>query len=88
MLDFFRRMAEENIFWELNVNYDSIHRFREHAYVNQFWENPRLIDIVRQSGVSVSVGFDGHRVAEYKPERVVETCRKLESLKIPMVEIL
>ena len=85
---FFRRMAALNMFWELNVNYDSIHRYREHEYVKQFFEDPELIDIVRQSGVRLSVGFDGHRAAEYKPERVVETCRKLERLNIPMVEIL
>lgn len=88
LFEFFRRMATENIFWELNVNYDSVHQFREHEYVKHFFENPQLIDIVRQSGVCLSVGFDGHRVAEYKPERVIETCLKLEKLNIPMVEIL
>lgn len=88
MFDFFHRMAESNIFWELNVNYDSIHRFREHEYVKEFFEDPELIDIVRQSGVCLSVGFDGHRVAEYKPERIVEACRNLERLNIPMVEIV
>ena len=87
LFDFFRRMADENIFWELNVNYDSIHQFREHEYVNQFFENPWLIDIVRKSGVNISVGFDGHRVADYLPARVVETCRKLERLEIPLVEV-
>lgn len=87
LCDFFRRMADENIFWELNVNYDSIHGFREHKYVNLFFQDAQLIDIVRQSGVCVSVGFDGHRVTEYKPGRVIETCRKLEELKIPMVEM-
>jgi len=88
LLDFFRRMASENIFWELNVNYDSIHRFHEHEYVSQLFENLQLLDIIRQSGVCLSVGFDGHRAAEYRPERVIETCRKLEKLNIPMVEIL
>ena len=28
---YFKRMAEENIFWEMNVSYDSIHHYREHA---------------------------------------------------------
>ena len=87
IFNFFHRMAQENIFWELNVNFDSIHGFHEHEYVKQFWGNAELIDIVRQSGVSLSVGFDGHRVEDYKPERVRDACRKLEDLNIPMVRI-
>ncbi len=36
---YFRRMADGNIFWEMNVNYDSVHGFREHEYVKTFFQN-------------------------------------------------
>lgn len=34
---FFNKMAKQNIFWELNVNFDSIHGFKEHQYVKGFF---------------------------------------------------
>lgn len=84
-LTYFTRMAQENIFWELNVNYDSIHGYREHAYVKEFFRDRELQEIVRKSGLHLSVGFDGHRVEDYLPERVKECCQKLDELNIPMV---
>lgn len=82
--DYFKRMAEQRIFWELNVSYDSIHNFKEHAYVEAFFADEALQEAVRRSGVELSVGFDGHRVAEYKPDRVKDYCRRVEALGIPM----
>ncbi len=83
-LDYFKRMAAENIFWEMNVSYDSIHNYREHAYVGRFFETPEQIEIVRESGVRVSVGFDGHRVGDYLPDRVKGFCEKLTANGIKM----
>ena len=83
-LDYLQKMAKNNIFWELNVNYDSIHRYREHAYVKQFFESATQQEIVRQSGVRLSVGFDGHRVEDYAPERIADYCQKLTDLGIPL----
>jgi len=83
-LDYFRRMAENNIFWELNVNYDSIHRYREHTYVLRFWEDEEQQRIVRESGARVSIGFDGHRVEDYQPKRVKFGCRWVEEMGIPL----
>lgn len=85
LLDFFSRMAKEGIFWELNVNYDSIHNYREHVYVKKFFEDKALQDIVRKSGVKLSVGFDGHRLEDYLPKRISDCCQQLEELGIPMV---
>ncbi len=59
-LTYLNRMAEENIFWEMNVSYDPIHKFRVHPYMVEFFQNKEQQDIVRESGVKVSVGFDGH----------------------------
>ena len=83
-LDYFSRMAEENIFWEMNVSYDSIHKFREHEYMLRFFENEEQQDIVRRSGVRLSVGFDGHRCNEYKADRVADYCHRIEKMGIKM----
>ena len=83
-LDYFSRMAEEHIFWEMNVSYDSIHGYREHRYFLEFFESPEQQEIIRRSGVRVSVGFDGHRVEDYLPERVAGYCRRLTELGIKM----
>lgn len=84
-LDYFKKMAENDIFWEINVNYDSIHSYNEHAYVKEFFEDKELQDIVRRSGVKLSVGFDGHKIEDYLPERVRQACEKISELKIPLV---
>ena len=70
--DFFRKMAENNIFWEMNVNYDSIHHYREHQYVKDFMTDESKIALVKSSGVYVSIGFDGHRLEDYDGFRVYE----------------
>ncbi len=76
---FLGKLAAYGIFWELNVNYDSIHGYREHDYVKAFFENKDgILDAVRKSGLKVSVGFDGHRVAEYDVRRVKDACAQLE----------
>lgn len=79
---YFSRMAEQNIFWEMNVSYDSIHNYRVHGYMTRFFEDEAQQDIVRRSGVRVSVGFDGHRVEDYLPARVREYCDRLTALGI------
>ncbi len=87
-LDYCKRMADENIFWEMNVSYDSIHGYREHAYFLDFFADEQKQDIVRRSGVRVSVGFDGHRVEDYLPDRVTDYCRRLTNMgiKLPFEE--
>ena len=84
-LDYFKRMADMNIFWEMNVSYDSIHHYREHEYVKRFLSDENQQDIVRKSGVKLSVGFDGHRVEDYKPERVIDCCNNLKTLGLPLI---
>ncbi len=83
-LEFFTKMADMGMFWEMNVSYDSIHNYREHQYVKDFFNDKALQDTVRQSGVEISVGFDGHRLEDYAPERVISACEKLKELNIPM----
>lgn len=83
--EFLHRMAEQGIFWEMNVSYDSIHQYREHAYVKAFMQDAQQQALVRESGVCLSVGFDGHRVGDYRPDRVADACRAIEKMGIPLV---
>ncbi len=82
---YFKRMAEQNIFWEMNVSYDSIHRYIEHKYMLDFFADPEKQAIVRESGVRISVGFDGHKVEDYLPERVADYCRRISAMGIKLV---
>ena len=83
-LDYFRKMAEKDIFWEMNVNLDTIHGGREHFYMLEFLRNKEQQDIIRKSEVRLSVGFDGHRVYDYKPERIKEYCQRISDMGIKL----
>lgn len=82
---FLCKMAEYGIFWEINVNYDSIHGYREHEYVKNFFESSLQQTMVKESGLRLSVGFDGHRIEDYLPSRVIDVCEKIERIGIPLV---
>ena len=86
MDSFLQKMKQHDIFWELNVNYDSIHNYQEHQYVKDFFENDKLVEKIKKSGVKLSVGFDGHRLEDYIADRVITACNKLEELSIPMIQ--
>lgn len=73
---YFKKMAENGIFWELNVNLDSSHEFKAHDYVTEFFKNKTQQEIVKKSGVKLSIGFDNHIIREYKPIRL-QTAYKL-----------
>ncbi|MBO7214960.1 MAG: PHP domain-containing protein [Clostridia bacterium] len=81
-LKYFKKMAEAGIFWEINVNFDSLHQFKTHDYVTEFFKNKRQQEIIKQSGVRLSVGFDGHNVREYKAPRVKNACNMLKNMGI------
>lgn len=82
---YFRRLADAGIFWELNVNYDSIHNFRNHEYVNEFFRNKTQQDVVKKSGIKLSVGFDSHAAAEYKAQRVKTACKLVKDLGLHLI---
>ncbi|MBQ8612026.1 MAG: PHP domain-containing protein [Oscillospiraceae bacterium] len=83
---FLRRFAENDIFWEMNVSFDSIHAWREHPYVLRFLADEAEQAIVRESGIRLAVGFDGHRVYDYNPERVHRMNEFLQQNGFPMAE--
>ena len=81
-LEYFSRMAENGIFWEMNVNFDPTHGYHVHEYVTEFFSNEKEQEIVRNSGLRVSIGFDGHRVKDYLPQRVCDFNERLSALGI------
>lgn len=81
---YFRKMAEAGIFWEMNVNYDSLHSFKTHDYVTEFFKNKTQQEIIKKTGVKLSVGFDGHIAKEYKPSRVINACKLIQSMGIKL----
>jgi len=82
---YFRKMAEQGIFWEINVNYDSLHSFKTHDYVTEFFKNKEQQEIVKRSGVKLSVGFDGHIASEYKAQKVKTANTLIKAMGIPLV---
>ncbi|MBP3423129.1 MAG: PHP domain-containing protein [Clostridia bacterium] len=82
---YFRKMAENGIFWEINVNYDSLHSFKTHDYVTEFFKNKEQQEIVKRSGVKLSVGFDGHIAKEYKAQKVKTANALIKAMGIPLV---
>ena len=74
--------ADNGIFWEMNVSYDSIHHYKEHEYVLEFMKNEEQQKIVRESKMEISVGFDGHRLEDYAVDRVKRACDFLKERDI------
>ena len=80
--EFFGKLAEHGIFWEMNVSCDSIHQYREHPYVTDFVNDPEKQAVVRDAGLYVSVGFDGHRREDYDGARVADMVKFLKNAGI------
>lgn len=81
---YFKKLADAGIFWEMNVSFDSTHHYREHQYVIEFFNTPEQQQIVRESGLRLSVGFDGHKAEDYLPERVKDACKKITDMGIKL----
>lgn len=81
-LSYFKKMADHNIFWEMNINLDTIHKGYEHPYMLEFFKSEEQQRIIRESGVALSIGFDGHRVYDYKPDRIKAYCKQIQNLGI------
>jgi hypothetical protein len=50
----------------------------------EFFKNEEQQAIVRESGVRLSVGFDGHKVEDYRADRVREACEKITKMGIKL----
>ena len=58
-IDVLGEMCRNDIFWELNVS-------GNYPYYYDFLTNPNKREIIRRSGISVSIGSDTHSVEEYR----------------------
>lgn len=70
-LEFLCEMAQADIFWEMNVSFDSVHRYHEHSYVLDLINDPEKQRIVKRSGVKITAGSDCHLATDYLPCRVI-----------------
>ena len=82
---FLQKMAKHKIFWELNVNFDSMHNFKTHDYVTEFLKNKEQQELIKKTGVRLSVGFDSHLINEYKSERVKSVCSLIKQKGFPLI---
>lgn len=85
-LKFFTSLAEAGVFWEMNVNYDSIHCWNEHQYVKDLLSSVEQQEIIKASGIALSVGFDGHRIEDYDPQRCIDACKCIEEAGLKLIE--
>ena len=83
---FFKQMAQHNIFWEMNVTYDSIHGYREHPYVQDFMKDKDKQQIIKDAGVYISVGFDSHRCEDYDGYKVHEMNKFLKANRFNTID--
>ncbi len=81
-------MAQHDIFWELNVNYDTIHAFREHEYCKKFMSDSEQQKKIKELNIQLSVGFDTHDLADYIPERVRRMCEFIGENKFSVPDFL
>ena len=86
--EFFGKMAQNNIFWEMNVSYDSIHKYREHQYVLDFMNDSEKQQIIKDAGVYISIGFDSHRFEDYDGFKVHQMYDFLVEKDIKMIDEL
>ena len=84
--EFFTKMAENNIFWEINVSYDQVHHYREHQYVKDLFSDKEKLKLVLDSNVCLSIGFDSHRHQDYDGHRVKEWYVKLKNHGFKVVD--
>ena len=52
--------------------------------IQDLHENEEQQAIIRESGVRLSVGFDGHRVEDYLPDRVAHYCGRITEMGIKL----
>lgn len=64
-LDITEVLKTEKIFWEINTS-------GNYNYYYDFLTNESKREIIRKSGIGVSVGSDTHSLAEYRPKQLKE----------------
>ena len=76
-IDIFKTLREYDIFWELNTSGNYI-------YYYDFLTNQKKQQMVKDSGIAVSVGSDTHFIAEYRKKQIRRANELLQTLEIPL----
>lgn len=76
-LDILNVMRDNDIFWELNTSGNYI-------YYYDFLTNEKKQQLVKASGIPVSVGSDTHYIAEYRKKQIRRANELLQKLEIPL----
>ena len=76
-LDIIKILRDNNIFWELNTSGNYI-------YYYDFLTNEKKQQIIKESGIPVSVGSDTHYIAEYRKKQIRRANELLQKLNIPL----
>lgn len=76
-LDIIKILRDNNIFWELNTSGNYI-------YYYDFLTNEKKQQIIKNSGIAVSIGSDTHSVTEYRRDAVRRANALLQKLQIPL----
>lgn len=77
-VDVIKLWADNNVFWELNMNKDEIHGYNEHYYCKMLMNSEEQQQHVRDCGLKLSVGFDTHMLKDYDVSRIKMACDFIE----------
>ena len=76
-LDIIKLMRDNDIFWELNTS-------GNYMYYYDFLTNEKKQQIIKESGIPVSVGSDTHYITEYRKKQIRRANELLQRLSIPL----
>ncbi|MGN0148784.1 MAG: PHP domain-containing protein [Clostridia bacterium] len=76
-LDLLKEMRKNDIFWELNIS-------GNYNYYYDFLTNAKKQDMVRNSGIKVSIGSDTHWVEEYRFRQLRRANELMQKLGNPL----
>lgn len=86
-IDVPKLMAENDIFWEINVNYDRIHGYNTHQYWLNLMNDESVQEKILKSGVELSVGFDTHLLLDYDINRIIAAHEFIKKKGLKLVDI-
>lgn len=75
-VDMIKIMRDYKLFWELNVS-------GHYDYYYDFLTNEKKQNIIKHSGIEVSVGSDTHRIEEYRYKQLRKANELIRSLNNP-----
>ncbi len=76
-LDIIKTLKDENIFWELNTS-------GNYNYYYDFLTNERKQEIIKKSGIEVSIGSDTHWIGDYRLRQIRAANKLMQKLGNPL----